>query len=82
MLFVNAAALVVCSPNIASADTFGTGDNQFTIDFVNISGDASSLNGTNIGVNRPEGFIDPANDYRMGTYEITNWNAPRKRYHF
>ena len=59
-----------------SADIFGTGANQFTIDFVNISGDASSVNGTNIsqfssGDDRYKTFIDPGN-YRMGTYEITN----------
>jgi len=54
--------------NVASAtiDTFGTGSNQFTIDFVNISGDTNPTSGYGI-VN---------NDYRMGTYEITNeqWN--------
>ena len=52
--------------NIASADTFGTGSNQFTIDFVNISSATNPTSGYGI-VN---------NYYRMGTYEITNdqWN--------
>jgi len=44
------------------ADTFGTGDNQFDIDFVSISGATNPTSGY--------GIVD--NDYRMGTYEITN----------
>jgi formylglycine-generating enzyme required for sulfatase activity len=63
---------VMAVGNTASADIFGSGVNQFTIDFVPISGDASSANGTYIGNNKPEGFADPANNYRMGTYEISN----------
>ena len=63
-----AIVYVIVVANIASAtiDTFGTGANQFTIDFVNISGDTNPASGYGI-VN---------NDYRMGTYEITNdqWN--------
>ena len=54
------------------ADSFGSGENQFDIEFVTISGDASSANGTYIGVDRDEGFVDTGYDYRMGTYEITN----------
>jgi formylglycine-generating enzyme required for sulfatase activity len=67
--------------SLASADSFGTGGNQFTIDFVNISGDASSANGTFIGDNKPEGFADPGN-YRIGTYEITNaqWTKFKSAY--
>ena len=34
--------MVVLACGVVSADTFGTGENQFTIDFVNISGDGSS----------------------------------------
>ncbi len=69
--------VILSVANIASADVFGTGDNQFTIDFVNISGDASSANGTNISQYSPgedyyRTFTDPDNDYRMGTYEVTN----------
>ena len=50
----------------AMADTFGTGTNQFTIDFVPISGATNPTSGYGI-VNH---------DYRMGTYDITNdqWN--------
>ena len=66
-------AIILSVANIASADTFDAGGaNEFTIDFVNISGDASSANRTNIGAYKPAGFTDPTNDYRMGTYEITN----------
>lgn len=66
--------------SIASADTFGTEDNQITIDFINISGDASSANGTNISSLSPgedgyKTFTDPGS-FRIGIYEITNdqWN--------
>lgn len=52
--------LVLAAP--ALADTFGTGDNQFIIDFVPISGSTNPTSGYGI-VN---------NDYRMGTFEITN----------
>ncbi len=62
--------VVLSVVSIASADIFGTGGNQLTIDFVNISGDASSANGTNIGGSKT--FSDPSSSYRMGTYEITN----------
>ena len=55
----------------SNADVFGTGANQFTIDFVPISGDAGDLGSwsagdgyTFTGVNRSA--------YRMGTFEITN----------
>jgi len=73
-ILVLAVVCVAAMASIASADTFGTGSNQFIIDFVNISGDASSANGTAIGSGKT--FSDPSNDYRMGTYEITNaqWN--------
>lgn len=57
---------ILCLVGVASADIFGSGANQFTIDFVTISGDTNPASGYGI-VN---------NDYRMGTYEITNdqWN--------
>ena len=63
--------------SVVSADTFGTGDNQFTIDFVPISGDASTANGMNIsqhnfGNDGYRAFTDPASNYRMGVHEITN----------
>ena len=63
-------AVCVCGIS-ASADTFGSGANQFDIDFVNISGDAGDLGSwpagsgyTFSGANRDA--------YRMGTFEITN----------
>ena len=56
-------SLCVCLIScIASADTFGTGANEFNIDFVPISG----------GTNPTSGYGIVNNDYRMGTYEITN----------
>jgi hypothetical protein len=72
-----AVVCMMAAVNVASADTFGTGANQFTIDFVNISGDASSANGTNISPWLPsqdgyKTFTDPGNDYRIGKFEITN----------
>ena len=74
--FLLSIAVFVFTTGVVSADTFGTGANQFTIDFVPISGDASSANGTNISQWPLEDeayktFADPGN-YRMGTYEITN----------
>ena len=48
--------------NIVFADTFGTGINEFTIDFVDISDDTNPSSGYGI-VN---------DDYRMGKFEITN----------
>ena len=73
---VLAIALGVClamATGTASADVFGSGANEFTIDFVPITGDASSANGTNIGTT--PGFVDP-DDFLIGTYEITagQWN--------
>ena len=69
MRYINSmilAVAVLLTANGAMADTFGTGGNQFTIDFVPISGATNPTSGYGI-VN---------NDYRMGTYEITNdqWN--------
>ena len=72
-----ALAAILLTTGGAMADDFGTGENQFTIDFVTISGDASIANGTNISQFSPghsgyKTFTDPVSDYRMGTYEITN----------
>lgn len=53
---------VVWFVGVASADTFGTGANQFTLDFVPISGATNPTTGYGI-VNY---------SYRMGTCEITN----------
>ena len=56
------AVLCTFLASVAPADTFGTGENQFTIDFVTISGDTNPLGG--------QGIVE--NDYRIGVYEITN----------
>ena len=71
MIFVVAICLLGFV-DIVSADTFGTGANQFTIDFVDISGDA----------NPTSGYGNVNHDYRMGTYEITNgqWNKFQASY--
>jgi formylglycine-generating enzyme required for sulfatase activity len=70
--------IIVClSAAGVQAESFGTGANQFRIDFVNITSDASSANGTVIS-SAPEGnsayktFVDPGQPYRMGTREISN----------
>jgi formylglycine-generating enzyme required for sulfatase activity len=59
---------------VVRADTFGSGTNQFTIDFVPISGATNPTSGTWTGSGFT--FTGVANDYRMGTYEISNdqWN--------
>lgn len=64
--FLCSMAVCLCISTVATADTFGTGANQFEIEFVMISGATNPTSGYGI-VN---------NDYRMGTYEITNdqWN--------
>lgn len=62
-----------CISSIASADTFAEGTaNEFSIDFVPISG----------STNPPSGYGVVNNDYRMGTYEITNdqWNKFQAAY--
>jgi formylglycine-generating enzyme required for sulfatase activity len=65
------AVALVLAVDGAMADTFGTLENQFTIDFVGISG---STNPTDTSPSDGYGIVN--NDYRMGTYEITNaqWN--------
>ena len=57
---IAATILVACVA--VQADTFGTGANEFDIDFVTISGSTNPAGGYGI----------VADDYRMGTYEITN----------
>lgn len=56
------AVVLLSVVSVGFADTFGTGANEFTIDFVTISGDTNPTSGYGI-VN---------NDYRMGKFEITN----------
>ena len=64
---IGAIVVILSVANVGLADTFDAGGaNEFTIDFVNISGDTNPASG--------KGIVDY--DYRMGTYEITNdqWN--------
>ncbi len=68
-LFV-AMGLVFVLTQAALADTFGTGADQFDIDFVTISGATNPTSGISTGGNFT--FTGVNNDYRMGTYEITN----------
>jgi formylglycine-generating enzyme required for sulfatase activity len=65
-----AFAAIVLAAGAATADTFGTGANQFTIDFVPISGTTNPTSAIPAG----DGFtfVGVNHDYRMGVYEITN----------
>ena len=56
---------------IVLADTFGNGANQFTIDFVNISGDSGDLGSWSAGYRHTFSGVNHG-DYRMGKFEITN----------
>ena len=85
LLLSTAVCLLISG--FAFADLFGTGVNLFEIDFVTISGDASSANGTNIsdyspGDSRYKTFTDPDYNYHMGIYEITNdqWTKFKNEY--
>ena len=76
IILAAAVVLVISAMANTTVDAFGTGDNQFTIEFVTISGDASSANGTNIthvspGNDRYKEFSDPGT-FRIGKFEITN----------
>ena len=66
MLAMVGLAAILLATGGAMADPFGTGANQFTIEFVTIPAATNPAGGYGI-VN---------NDYRMGIYEITNdqWN--------
>jgi len=80
---VVAVAVLACVSGI-QADDFGTGGNQFTLDFVPISGNPGVTCSINTSGDPVETFTagvfgdytDPGNDYRMGKHEITNdqWN--------
>jgi formylglycine-generating enzyme len=58
-----AAALTLAIQPAAQADTFGTGGNEFTIDFVNIGNAGNAADTTGYGAVPYE--------YRVGTYEIS-----------
>jgi formylglycine-generating enzyme required for sulfatase activity len=66
--------------NISWADTFGSGVNQFTIDFVTISGNTNPASGIPAGSGFT--FTGVTNDYRIGKYEINNdqWNKFKAAY--
>ncbi|MCF7954603.1 MAG: SUMF1/EgtB/PvdO family nonheme iron enzyme [Phycisphaerae bacterium] len=65
------AVVLLSMVSIVSADTFGTGANEFTIDFVTISGSAGDGYG---GQSAGSGFTTSNinNDYRIGKFEISN----------
>jgi len=72
---IGAMLVMLAMVSATSADGFGTDGNQFTIDFVTISGDAGDLGNWPAG----SGYIFTGvkrDDYRIGVYEITNdqWN--------
>jgi probable HAF family extracellular repeat protein len=64
-----------------TTDTFGTGANQFTIDFVTISGDAGDLGSWPSGAAYTFSGVNHE-DYRIGKFEITNdqWNKFKAEY--
>jgi formylglycine-generating enzyme required for sulfatase activity len=57
--------------SVVSADIFGSGANEFTIDFVNISGDSGNLGNWSAGSGYTFSGVNHG-DYRMGKLEITN----------
>jgi formylglycine-generating enzyme required for sulfatase activity len=69
--FVSGLLAVALAATAAPADTFGTGENEFTMSFVPISG---AKNPTNTSVSGGYGIVD--HNYRIGAYEVTNeqWN--------
>lgn len=77
-IFFIALSLVIffLSPNVlASIDTFGDGETQFSIEFVDISGDNGDLGSWVAGTDYTFSGVTKAN-YRIGKFEITNeqWN--------
>ena len=71
IVLAGVALVVLAFGTAAVADTFGTGANQFTLDFVPISG---ATNPTDTSPSRYYGTVD--RDYRISKFEITNdqWN--------
>ncbi|MFO0911479.1 MAG: SUMF1/EgtB/PvdO family nonheme iron enzyme [Pirellulales bacterium] len=57
----------LCTPPALLADTFGAGNNQFTIDFVTIGNPGNPVDTT--GAPNPAGSVPYV--YRMGKYEIS-----------
>ncbi|MFA6187124.1 MAG: SUMF1/EgtB/PvdO family nonheme iron enzyme [Phycisphaerae bacterium] len=73
--------LILAVSGVTQADVFGTGTNQFTIDFVPISGSTNPSSGISQGGGSFI-FTGVNNDYRMGTCEITNdqWDKFKNAY--
>ena len=69
LLFSTAICLLISS--FAPADTFGTGENQFEIEFVTISGDSGDLGNWDAGDNYTFSGVNHG-DFRIGKFEITN----------
>ena len=72
-LGITLAGVLALTVTTARADSFGTGLNTFTLDFVNI-GNAGNVNDAAFD-NTPPGYSSPYGgvgyEYRMGTYEIS-----------
>ena len=70
-----ACAALMLLMGTAEADNFGTGVNQFTLDFVPISGSSNPTEAQTTAGDL-DGFGIVEYDYRIGVYEITNdqWN--------
>ncbi len=74
--FLLSAVVCLFISGVSFADTFAGGTaNEFDIDFVPISGDSGNLGSWSAGYNYTFSGVSHE-DYRMGTYEITNdqWN--------
>ena len=70
-VFFLLTAVCLFISNFASADTFGSGANQFTIDFVTISGDSGDLGSWPAGDRYMFSGVNHG-AYRIGKFEITN----------
>ena len=77
---IAAVAVVLTCVSGTQADVFGTGDNQFTIDFVPIPGNPGVTRAFNTSGDPIETFTagvvgdytDPGDDFRISVHEITN----------
>jgi formylglycine-generating enzyme required for sulfatase activity len=70
LITVFATAILAGGGTTATADTFGTEANQFTIDFVPISGSTNPTSPVPAG---PDfGFVGVTHNYRIAVFETTN----------
>ena len=69
--FLLSIAVCICVTGSVFADAFGTGVNQFNIDFVPISGDSGNLGSWPAGSGYTFSGVNHG-DYRMGKLEISN----------